>query len=134
MGGSEVSGLSDPSDTVEIFEPPYMFEAGRLKITGMQDNVMKYGDADFCINVNDPSKVSHAVLMGIGSVTHHFDYGQRYVELETTTGCTGYDINVIPPTNPAEVPEGFYMLFVVEDRLGTRVPCVKGKFVKVRRP
>jgi len=40
-------------------------------------------------------------------------------------------VSIAPPTNRALVPEGYYLLFVVEDRGGTLVPCIKGKFVRV---
>jgi len=138
MGGSKAPSTYpesslDPSDTVEVYQPPYFSESGRLKITGLSSGTMMYGDATFCITVNNPAKVSHAVLMGVPSVTHAFDYGQRYVELQTSTsGCSDpYNLSVLPPTSPTLVPEGYYLLFVVEDRGGTLVPCIKGKFVRV---
>jgi len=72
-------------------------------------------------------------LNGAGSVTHHFDYGQRYVELMATVAG---DVTVWVPSDPDMLPEGYYLLFVVEERslIGggfARIPSVKGRFVKV---
>jgi hypothetical protein len=67
-------------------------------------------------------------LIGVGSVTHHFDYGQRYIELMTQqASCLGGNIEVFPPPNAGVVPPGFYMLFLVDVN---RLPSV-GTFVKV---
>jgi hypothetical protein len=74
--------------------------------------------------------------MGVPSVTHHFDYGQRYVELmierNPATGCPGNNIKLMPPQEPFMAPEGYYLLFLVNLKSdGSRVPSLPGRFVKL---
>jgi galactose oxidase len=132
MGGKRPANeLTRPDGSVEVYKPPYTFESGRPRITSTAIPDLHYG-APFCISVEDPARVSHAVLIGISSVTHHFDYGQRYIELMTTsnvTGCTG-NIKVLAPPLKGMAPEGYYLLFVVELRGSKRIPS-KGVFVKL---
>jgi hypothetical protein len=66
-------------------------------------------------------------LIGIGSVTHHFDYGQRYVELMFRSLSTISMREILAPPVPSMAPEGYYLLFGVDD-MGR--PSL-GKFVKL---
>ncbi len=121
--------------SVEIFAPPYTFESNRLKILG-GIATLKYG-TEVGFNVNHPERVVYACLIGLGSVTHHFDYNGRYVELMTSTTSVpnGKDVKVWVP-DAELLPEGPYLLFVVEERPGlaiplVRVPSMLGRFVTV---
>jgi hypothetical protein len=133
MGGLRPEGEPARSDgTVELFKPPYAFESNRPRITSTTIADIHYG-TPFCLTVERPAKVSYACLIGISSVTHHFDYGQRYVEMMTTTdvsGCGTGNLKILAPPLPQMAPEGYYLLFVVELRGSTRVPS-KGIFVKL---
>lgn len=53
------------------------------------------------------------VLMRVGSVTHHFDSDQRYLEMEAIQDPDGQFVNFTLPTNRDKVPPGFYMAFLV---------------------
>jgi galactose oxidase len=132
MGGKRPAGnLTRPDGSVEVYKPAYSFESGRPRITSTAVQDIHYG-APFCISVEDPARVTYAVLIGISSVTHHFDYGQRYVELMTTlnvSGCTG-NVKILAPPLKGMAPEGYYLLFVVEIRGNTRIPS-KGVFVRL---
>ncbi len=143
LGGKEERGdpllqATNPVDSVEVFEPPYVFESQRLRITGLFETTMHYkeGPADplFYVTVNRPARVAYACLLGIGSVTHFFNSGARYVELmaRPTTSPNG-NVEILPPPDPAMAPEGYYLLFVVELRApgNVAVPCARGQFVKV---
>lgn len=74
-------------------------------------------------------------LIGVGSVTHSFDSGQRYVELMwrdlPPSGGFPAQANkykeVLPPPVADMAPEGYYMLFGVDS---TGVPSL-GRFVKL---
>ena len=139
MGGrheqhDEFTGLNS-LDSVEVFKPPYTFELDRLKVTG-SIGTWHYGDQPE-FSVNYPDRVDAVCLLGIGSVTHHFDYGQRYVELMWRKTAQNKIQVFLPPDTQAEMlPEGYYLLFVREDRTSwtgnvVRVPSVKGRLVKV---
>jgi hypothetical protein len=52
-------------------------------------------------------------MMKNGSVTHAFDFEQRYVPLTINQRTPGTDLTVSLPANPYETPPGFYMIFVL---------------------
>ena len=60
------------------------------------------------------------ILIRPGSVTHHFDFEQRYVELSNTSITSApngaWTLTCSPPATFQEAPPGYYMLFVVEQR------------------
>jgi hypothetical protein len=65
-------------------------------------------------------------LVRLGATTHGFDQDQRFVELGfIATGGGQYVVH--GPTNPAEAPPGYYMLFALS-RAGQ--PSV-GRYVRV---
>jgi len=125
------------ADTVEVYSPPYSFFAGRPRITSTALADMNYG-VEYHIKVNDPTKVDYAVLMGTPAVTHHFDYGQRYVELMTQElsppDVNGNNLRIMPPAEAWMAPEGPYLLFVVDKIGSVRLPSPQGRFLKVRMP
>jgi hypothetical protein len=121
---------SDSADTVEVFEPPYFFHGPRIRIQSFPETI-HYGTT-FGITVDDPARVDRACLIGIGAVTHHFDYGQRYLELmiDKTAPPQG-NVEVLMPDLPPLAPEGFYLFFVVDEKSdGLHMPS-EGRFVKV---
>jgi hypothetical protein len=59
--------------------------------------------------------VARAVLVSVGSVTHHTDVNQRYIEL-VTESSTSTDITVRAPRDPHLVPPGYYMLFLLSSK------------------
>jgi hypothetical protein len=88
--------------------------------------------ATFGITVDNPARVDRACLIGIGAVTHHVDYGQRYLELmiDKTNPPVG-NVEVLMPDLPPLAPEGFYLFFVVDEKSdGLHMPS-EGRFVKV---
>src|SRR5688572_2644782 len=86
MGGQRHSdpvpfAASDPDDSVDHFQPPYFFQGNR-PILGNPPQTIHYGETfEVNLTVSLGRTVKTFCLMGIGSVTHHEDFGQRYVEL-----------------------------------------------------
>lgn len=64
--------------------------------------------------------VSEIVLVGLGSMTHAFDFNQRHVQL-AVTGSTATTAAVTGPPNPQTAPPGHYMLFVLDQ---ARTPSI----------
>jgi hypothetical protein len=134
MGGADLAPFipwGESMHTVDLFKPPYWHFSQRPSI-GNVPEVIRYptpaSTNTFCVQTNKPDCILRACLIGVGSVTHHFDYGQRYIELMTQqASCLGGNIEVFPPPNAGVVPPGFYMLFLVDVN---RLPSV-GTFVKV---
>ncbi len=50
--------------------------------------------------------------MAPGSVTHHSDMHQRYVEMKTQTN-NGNEVTFACPDDEKKAPRGIYMLFLV---------------------
>ena len=136
LGGRQISGQPLSTQTLELYEPPYLFRANRPSILQAPD-ALTYGSTHR-IEVDEARRIERAVLLGIGSVTHHFDYGQRYVELLTRPVAddpSGRSLELRMPgatRRGAEMlPEGYYLLFVqARDGDGTVLPS-EGAFVKV---
>jgi hypothetical protein len=138
MGGRQDS-TGDPypnsEDAVDHFKPPYFFR-GTRPVLGTPPGTIRYGTT-FLVNltVSATRQVDRFCLMGIGSVTHSFDPGQRYVELmwrnPPPSGSPPQQANkqreVLAPPVPDLAPEGYYMLFGVDD---AGVPSL-GRLVKL---
>ncbi len=81
------------------------------------------------------TSITHAMLIGLGSMTHSFDMGQRAIELEvvrtspTVYGPTVFGAEIKAPATAQIAPPGYYMLFILD---ANRVPSV-GRIIKVER-
>ena len=140
-GKVNVNVDNDPmEDTVEIYEPPYLFRGARPTIgaqgiigdpvtetdpfTGMQ--TIGYGGT---VGVSTPlnANIKSAALAAPGAVTHGVDMNQRLLKLGVTqgNGCVSFTT----PTGINAAPPGIYMLFLLNDQ---GVPSV-AKFVKLEQ-
>lgn len=100
---------------VEIFSPPYLFNASgglaaRPTITSASQNV-GYG-ASISIQTPNAASISKVALVKLGAVTHSFNTGQRYVPLSFTASAGALTASV--SSNPNITPAGYYMLFVID--------------------
>jgi galactose oxidase len=109
-GGGEVR-----TSDYEIFRPPYN-ACGMLKpvVTGLSHSAITYQGGPYTITFNPLMGVSNAdvVLMRPASVTHHFDFGQRYHKV-VTANPTSTSIQFGGPPNARWVQRGWHMLFLV---------------------
>jgi len=112
---------------MELYSPPYMDSATRPQM-GSAPATMDYGKK-FTIGTPDAQGVSRVVLIRAGSVTHAFDFDQRYVQLEITSR-TGTSVDVKGPPHVNVAPEGVYLVFLVD---ANNVPSV-GRFVRLINP
>ena len=122
--------------TGEIFNPPYLFQKPRPRITNCPDKVILAAGEDpprFSVRVDTLDSVlggeiiDRVVILRPGAVTHHFDNDQRYIELDFESTNPPLlpgplTLKVVPPPESL-VPPGYYLLFVVAtNTLGQRVP------------
>jgi hypothetical protein len=113
---------------LEYYSPPYMdSESTRPRITSAPAE-MDYNVA-FRIITPDASRVQRVVLLRAGSVTHAFDFDQRYVGLTIESRATD-SVTAQGPPHVNIAPDGVYMVFLVD---GNNVPSV-GRFVTLRNP
>jgi Domain of unknown function (DUF1929) len=139
LGGSDI-GPVPPNprsrDSVEIYSPPYLFQGRRPGINSAPTTYtfttppgsVVMNVAFGCDNggVEECEISANAVLIRPASVTHHFDTDQRYIELQVTNigplvGKTR-NVTVTMPTDQTVAPPGYYMLFVIENTTGGRIP------------
>ncbi len=111
---------------VQIYSPPYLFKGARPNITSVPARIgyRSPSQSTFSVRVNRTG-VTSAVLIAPGATTHSNDMHQRGVKLGVT--ASGNTLTVSLPPSAAEVPPGYYMLFVL-DQAG--IPSV-AKFVQV---
>jgi hypothetical protein len=85
---------------------------------------VSYGGNFFlATSATDIARVS---LIALGSVTHAFDMGQRFMWLGFTRASGG--VNVSAPSSRNLAPPGFYMAFLLN---ANGVPSV-GKIIRLR--
>ena len=132
VGGGGAPGPAENLNA-EIYSPPYLFEANgaprsRPQLSSVPTTAtvgrefsLRYSD------INSPA--ARVVLVKSGAVTHGFNFDQRFVQLPfIRRDCPGGQcLDVRMPSAASDVPPGYYLLFVLNER-GT--PSL-GKFVFV---
>jgi galactose oxidase len=121
----EENAPQDSHRDAQVFLPPYLFRGGTRPEIEQAPDAVDYG-AVFTIHASEPEKVTKVTLVGLASVTHSFNTGQRLmrVDSEVHEGA----LNVTAPASAAICPPGHYMLFILDDR---GVPSV-AKIVKLQ--
>jgi galactose oxidase len=104
--------------TVEIYSPPYLFRGTRPAITSVSSATLSWG-ASVEITTPDAASIDQVVLMKPGADTHQMNFDQRRIECPFTATPSSI-IATLPSTAQAN-PPGYYMLFILNDKL---VPSV----------
>ena len=131
-GGGEYfpNGQQMPPEHVhrdgQVFHPPYLFRGDRPVIERVPRDVVPHG-AEFSVAVSGAA-VGRLVLVGLGSVTHSFNAGQRFLELPFTPGPES--LVAVAPRDGNVCPPGWYMLFALSQ---AGVPSV-AEMVRVGAP
>ena len=117
-GSILVAGGEGRSSDYELFLPPYLACIYPRPVITASPPVINYTQ-NYSVTFSVPSGtvVQKAVLMRPGSVTHHTDYDQRYVdlELEVVDNAAGI-LTFNAPASPNLAPRGYYMLFLVANK------------------
>jgi len=114
---------------VESFYPPYFFTnsgafAPRPTITS-SPGLITYGQT-FDVGVNSAAGIQRVTFIKTASVTHSFNFEQRFMELTFTPKAGG--LSVQAPSSAALAPPGNYLLFLIDNQ---GVPSV-AKIVPIR--
>jgi Domain of unknown function (DUF1929) len=132
LGGHNVAPLDvygESRDSVEIYSPPYLFQGTRPTINSVGAcayNQTATVNATIAAMSGSPIEVK-AVLMRPASATHHFDFDQRYVEIDISppqVSSGTQNLTLTWPLNETHAPPGFYMLFIVQTAGGVSIPSV----------
>jgi galactose oxidase len=108
----EGSGVPNaPADShrdAQVFAPPYLFGGDRPVITAAPDTCQP--GSTFSVSTTDAAEISSVTWVGLGSVTHSFNTGQRFASLAFIATADGLDV-----TAPAAgtMPPGHYLLFLI---------------------
>ena len=122
--GSNPGARGSYQPAIEIYTPPYLFDANdrlittdRPVITAVSPTVLDY-NAPFSVSYTSKSTISSAVLVRPGSSTHAFDMDQRLIGLcgpAPQPQCTGSGtLTLTTPPNGNIAPAGYYMLFLLD--------------------
>jgi fibronectin type 3 domain-containing protein len=121
--GSNPGSRGSYQPAIEIYTPPYLFDANnrlitnRPTITSLSAAVMGY-NTPFSVTYTNASAISSAVLVRPGSATHTLDMDQRLIGLcgaAPQPSCTGSGtLNLTSPRDGNIAPPGYYMLFLLD--------------------
>jgi hypothetical protein len=128
-GGDDVSeyGVVEPSwYSVEIFNPTYMFNYPRPRITAAPTQI-GYGVAfqfSAILRTTSTAGEFRVALVGPGSATHAVDFSQRYVVLDVNLQASIISsdpnlpstLSVTAPPDDWTAPPGWYLLTVVNSQ------------------
>lgn len=117
---------------VEIFSPPYLFQANgqpaaRPTINSAPAQIT-LGET-FNVSISSSVAVNSASLIRLPTVTHGLNFDQRRVVLNVQSPSTT-NLMLTVSNEAAQVPPGYYMLFVMNSN---GVPSI-AKFIKVNLP
>ena len=109
----------DSATMVSLYCPPYLFNndgtrATRPVITAAP-RVVGYRQS-FLIGVDHPAQVSKVSLIRAGSVTHAFNFDQRYDSLSFVPDTTLCLVTATAPSDSFSMPPGEYLLFVLNQQ------------------
>jgi hypothetical protein len=126
--GSNPGARGSYSPAIEIYTPPYLYDANdhlittsRPSITGVSPSASQplgYG-ASFSVTYTSTAPIGSAVLVHPGSSTHAFDMDQRLVGLcgpapQPACSGTGNTLDLTTPPSANIAPPGYYMLFLLD--------------------
>jgi PKD repeat protein len=139
--GSNPGPRGNYEPAIEIYTPPYLFDANDRLITnrpgitsisvqGIPAQVIGY-NTSFSVGYTSTSLISSAVLVRPGSSTHASDMDQRLIGLcgpAPQPSCSGSGtLSLTTPSNGNIAPPGYYMLFLLD---GTGVPS-SARFIQL---
>lgn len=107
---------------IDIFDPGY--GPNRPSLTGAPPSVA-YG-MPFEAITPDAGRIARVALIRCGSVTHAFNFDQRYVGCEFERGSDR--LAIVAPPNGRVAPPGVYMLWIVDE---DGRPCERARFVRL---
>ena len=144
LAGGGAYGNARNEKSGEVYSPPYLFKGPRPAVTAAPDK-LHYGQS-FSVDTPDAARIQKVSLVRMGSVTHNFDFDQRFIPLSVTAGSGSVTISGPPNANVA--PPGRYMVFLVDDNgvpstgqivtidaaTDTQAPTAPGGLVATTRP
>lgn len=118
-------GMDKRELRIEIFSPPYLLSANpRPTIDSISSETIGYSE-NFEIDFSSADAISKVAIIRCSSITHGFNFDQRYVALEFSGDANA--LTCVSPPNGAIAPPGVYMLFIIDQN---NIPS-EGKFIAI---
>jgi hypothetical protein len=117
-------GVDNRELRIELFSPPYLFRGPRPVIEAAPETLALPGT--FQVGTPDSSAIERGALLRCGSVTHAFDFDQRYIGLAVQSR-TASTVTLVSPPDHHIAPPGYYLLFLLSRQ---DVPSI-GRFLRV---
>jgi len=118
-GATQPTPLADPNKNnlnAEIYYPPYLFAAGGSRAArptiATAPAWVDIGKT-YTLDVTGAASISRVTLVKTGSMSHSFNFDQRFLEL--TFKATGSRVAIQAPTRAADATPGYYLLFVFNE-------------------
>jgi hypothetical protein len=113
-GGQGGGGTDEPN--VEVFSPPYLFNAdgspaARPSISAAPAD-LSYGSS-FTVSTPNAAQISSVVLVRNGAVTH--TYNTTQLRVTASFNAAPGNLTVTAPSNRNSAPPGYYMLFLLDN-------------------
>jgi hypothetical protein len=122
--GSNPGGRGSYERAIEIYTPPYLYDANDRLITTDRPSITSVPSAPiayvaaFPVSYTSTNPIASAVLVRPGSTTHSCDMDQRVVGLcgpSPQPPCSGSgSLSLTAPPSGNVAPPGFYMLFLID--------------------
>ena len=113
--GGTTRGLDSEALSGEVFRPAYLYdESGNLAerpTLKSESDVIDWGTS-MMATVGDGQQIDRVSLVSFGAVTHSFDMGQRFLELDFTQ--SGNMLMIETPESASIAPPGYYMMFALD--------------------
>jgi len=125
--GSNPGARGSYEPAIEVYTPPYLFDASDRLITTNRPGVtaispasavLGYGST-FSVGYTSASPIASVVLVRPGSVTHSFDMEQRLIGVcgappQPVCSASNNTLTLVAPPNGNIAPPGHYMLFLLD--------------------
>jgi galactose oxidase len=112
--GTEPNDPKDSHRDAQIFSPPYLFQEGsRPEIDSISKDVVECLST-FEVVTAKPDQIEKINLIGLSSVTHSNNTGQRLIPLKFEPKSR--PLKVTAPPDASSCPPGYYMLFIVNKK------------------
>lgn len=124
LPSGQVMVTGDVNQTIEIFNPPYLYRGARPDIANSPD--MVHHDRTFDVETPQAADIGRVVFVRPIAVTHQTDTEQRVIALSFTRSGNTLQVKAPNGNHPHPMaPRGHYMLFVINEE---GVPSV-GRFI-----
>ena len=115
--GGTTPGLDSEALSGEIYRPAYLYdESGNLAerpTISSEESLVSWGQS-LSATVGAGQQIDRVSLVSFGAVTHSFDMGQRFLELDFSQ--SGDELTIETPESANVAPPGFYMMFALNEQ------------------